>query len=335
MKTKRVTLKTIASRAGVSTVTVSRALNSRYDVSEETRRKILAIAKELGYTPNHLAKSLKSGRTKTVGVIVSDISNPFFGTAIRGMVEALRKKKCHILLCDSSEDPSLEEESFQVLLERRVDGIIVTTSSEENLRKFLPIFAQENIPCVLLARRIKGISISFVTVDDVFGSFAAVEHLIRKGHKRILYMAGPFDLTTSKDRLQGYTEALKKYGIERDDNLIHFTKAKMEDGYAVVKEALRKGFEFTAIATFNDYLAFGALRALLEEDLKVPDDVSIVGYDDVEFAAISWVPLTTVRIPKYELGVEAAKILLSHIRKEVEEIQEVVLKPELIVRNST
>jgi LacI family transcriptional regulator len=303
-------------------------------VSEETRKRVLAIAEELGYTPNHLAKSLRTGKTKTIGIVVSDISNPFFGTVIRGIGDVLRREGYHILLCDSNEDPHLEEETFMVLLKRRVDGMIVTTTDENNLLRILPSFQKVDIPCVLLARYARGSPISYVAVDDVFGSFTATEYLIQKGHKRILYLAGPPHLTVSQERLNGYVEALKKHGIEEDGSLIRFTKAKMEDGYEVVKSVLSQELHFTAIGTFNDYLAFGAMRALQERGLRIPDDIAVVGYDDVEFSAVSWVPLTTVRIPRYELGIEAARLLLSHIKGETTRVEEILLKPELVIRGS-
>ncbi|WP_369018255.1 LacI family DNA-binding transcriptional regulator [Thermatribacter velox] len=310
-------------------------LNNRYDVSQETRKRILAIIEELGYAPNHLARSLRMGQTKTIGVVISDVSNPFFGSVISGIENILREEGYCVLLYNANEDAQREEEVFKVLLERRVDGVIITPVDESNFSALLSLLQKANIPCVFLARYAKNIPVSYVIADDLLGSFLATEHLLKKGHKRILYLGGPPFLTTSQERIQGYKKALEQYGLPSDENLIKPSRAKMEDGYKIVKEALFQKLEFTAIASFNDYLAFGALRALRENGLSVPRDVAVVGYDDVEFASISWVPLTTVRMPKYELGVEAAKILLSHIRGEAESIKKVVLKPKLIVRSST
>ncbi len=332
---EKLTLRTIARKAGVSATTVSRALGNREGINPETRKKILSIANELGYTPNHLARSLKVGKTKTVGVIVSDISNPFFSVVIDGIEKTFREKGYSILLCDSDEDVRLESKATETLLQRRVDGVIITPVDESTFSARFCILQKAGIPCVLLARYVKGLPVSYVVADDVLGGFIATEHLIQKGHKKILYLAGPSHLTTSQERLEGYRKALNRYRLKEVGCLIQFTKAKMEDGYQVVKKFLDRQMEFTAIASFNDYLAFGALRALRERNLKIPEDVAVVGYDDVEFAEIALVPLTTVRISGSELGNRAAKLLLSYLKGKVEKPQKVIIMPELILREST
>ena len=331
----RVTQKVIAEIAGVSVNTVSRALNNKPDVNAKTKHKILKIVKELGYTPNLVAKSLKAGKTKTVGVVVSDITNPFFNLVIHAIEDKAQKKGYSIILCNANEDYKREEKAIKLLVQKRVDGILITPVEKKTLDIFY--LQQMKVPFVLVARHLKIPGLSYVVADDVLGGFLATEHLIKKGHKKIIYIAGPSHVTTAQERLNGYKKALAQYGIRFKKELVRFTNAKSEDGYKVMKDALSKKLDFTAVSTFNDYLALGIMKAVYERGLKIPDNIAIVGYDDIEFAPLTIVPLTSVRIPKYELGSKAVEILFKFLSKTYKspKTQQVMLEPELVIRNTT
>ncbi len=332
----RINLKTIAKMAGVSVTTVSRALNDKTDISLETKRKILDIVNELGYTPDHLARSLRTRKTGAIGVIVSDITNPFFGSVIRGIEDALQKEEYSIFLCNSDENYEREERAIKTLLRKKVDGIIITPVEVEVADIFE--LQQSGMPLVLAARRIRKVNTSCVVANDVLGGFLAAEHLISEGHEKILYLAGPSYLTTAQERLEGHEKALRTYNIPVNKSLIKFTNSKMVDGYCIVKDLLESHPKtFTAIASFNDYLSFGALKAIYEKGLEVPKDMAVIGYDDVEFCSLSVVPLSSIRIPQYDLGYKAAEVLTKNIHGSTRttEVKEVLLDPKLIVRSST
>lgn len=331
----RVTQKVIAKMAGVSVNTVSRALNNKPDVNAETKHRILKIVKEMGYTPNLVARSLKTGETRTIGVIVSDITNPFFSLVIHGIEDKVQKKGYSIILCNANENYVREEKAMKLLVQKRVDGILVTPVEKKTRDIF---YLQEmKVPFVLVARHLKIPDLSYVVADDVLGGFLATEHLIKKGHRKIMYVAGPSHVTTVQERLNGYKKALAQYGIRFEEELVRFTNAKSEDGYRVMKDVLSKRLDFTAIGVFNDYLALGMMKAVRERGLRIPDDVAIVGYDDIEFASLAVVPLSSVRIPKYELGYKAAEILLNQLSKKHirSEPQQIAIEPKLVIRSST
>jgi len=329
----RITQRIIAKKAGVSVNTVSRALNDKPDINPMTKKKIIEIAKESGYVPNLLAKSLKLGESKTIGVIVSNLFNPFFSSVTYGIDEKVRKKGYSIIICNSDSNYQREEEAIATLIKKRVDGILITPIRKSSLdASFLQ---KAKIPCVLMMSHFKVEGFDYVGFDDKMGAFLATEHLINKGHRRILYLGGPPHFSLAQDRLFGYEKALTTYGIKTDQSLIKAVTPKLEEGYRAVKEILSTRFNFTAIFAFNDYLALGAMKAIFERGLKIPDDIALVGYDDIEFASLSIVPLTTIRLPKYMLGNKSAEILLAKIKKQQSKTQSLLLKPELIVRDST
>lgn len=328
-----VTLRDIAKEAGVSTTTISRALNNKPDVSSKTKDKIIKIAKNLGYTPNLLAKSLRSKKSKTIGVVLADISNPFFSAVAKGVENAARKKSYSIILCNTDEEYEKEEEALQVLVEKRVDGLLITPVQKEY--KDILRIKEQKIPLVLVGRHFDTIGTNSVVSDDSLGGFLATEYLIKKGHRKILYISGPLHISSASERLNGYKEALKKYKISFKKKLVRGYTAKMDEAYMLMEKLLKEKLDFTAIFTFSDFLAFGIMKALREEKLKIPDDVAVVGYDDIEFSSILEIPLTTVHMPKYRLGMEGTNMLIDEIEgKNSGKPQKLVIKPELIVRES-
>ncbi len=329
-----ITLKDIAREAGVSTTTVSRALNNKNDISISTKQRILKLAKEMGYTPNAIARGLKIKQTQTVGVAIADISDPFFAPIVKGIEKAAHQEGYHIILCDTDEDYKKEEEALRTLIEKRVDGLLVTPAQTDY--KDITELKRRKIPFVLLGRHFNFelFETDYVATDDIEGAFSATTYLIKKGHKRILFINGPDYVSSAKERLAGYKRALLEAGIGIDQSLIRKGGIKMEDGYKIMKEELKKSLNFTAVFAYSDFVALGVIKALKEAHLKIPRDIAVVGYDDIEVAAFLEVPLTTVRIPKYELGVEGFKLLKRKIANEISSPQKVILPTELIIRKS-
>lgn len=329
-----VTLKDIAREAGVSATTVSRALNNKQDINSVTKEKILKIAKELGYTPNAVARGLKIQQTRTIGVAIADISDPFFAPIVKGIEKTARENGYHLILCDTDEDYETEKEALQTLIEKRVDGLLVTPS-QTNYEDIVQL-KRQHIPFVLLGRHFNFqlLEADYVATDDIEGAFSAATYLIRKGHRRILFINGPDYVSSAKERLAGYKRALLEAGVEIDESLIRAGGLKMEDGYRIMREVLRDPLQFTAVLAYSDFVALGVIKALNEAHLRIPQDVAVIGYDDIDVAAFLEVPLTTVKIPKHELGAEGFKLLKKRMEEKGSFPQRVILPTELIIRKS-
>jgi len=330
----KVTQYVVAEKAGVSANTVSRVINNKPDVNPKTRKRILKIINKLNYTPNLLAKSLKTGKTKTIGVIVSNLYNPFFSQVLCGIDEILNGKEYSIIICNSNNDYNREEKAIVTLIQKRVDGILITPVGEKSLD--IAYMQKTKVPFVLIMSHFKTTNTDYVGFNDKIGSFQATQHLISRGHRKILYLGGPSYFSLAKERLYGHKKALVTHGIKVDQKLLkEIVNPNMEEGYKIVKKILSKEFDFTAITTFNDYIAIGTLKAILERNLKVPEDIAIIGYDDIEFASLSVVPLTTIQLPKYLLGRKAAELLLTKMTERKRKYQRIFLEPNLIIRSST
>ena len=329
-----ITIKDIAALAGVSKTTVSKIINNKDDsISKPTRDKVLKIMKEQNYVPNKLAQSLVTKRTKTIGLLIPDIRNPFFTDISRGAEDFARKEGYNIIFCSTDEDYEREAECVSMLCEKMIDGIIFTpssiTSHEENRYNDL------DIPMVLVDKNIelsnaKGI----VKVDNKNGTYEATKHLIKQGHKEILYLSGPLKNDISKERLQGYIRALEKNNLSvKEENIVE-GKYRYEWAYNFIKNL--EEIKCTAICCANDLMAIGAIQALREKNFNIPEDISIVGFDDIETAKLIDPSLTTIRQPAYEMGAKASEILISSLKnKDKESVGTIIFKPSLIIRNST
>ncbi|MCD6318142.1 LacI family DNA-binding transcriptional regulator [Candidatus Aerophobetes bacterium] len=326
------TLKDIGKEIGVSATTVSRALNDKPDISYETKQKIKEVAERLGYSPNALARSLKAKKTGSIGVLIADIADAFFAPIVKGIENTAREMGYSIILCDTSEEYEQEKIALEMMLEKRVDGLLITPSQTEY--KDILELKRRKIPFVLIGRYFDLVESDYVITDDIKGAFSAIDHLIKKGHKKILFINGPNYISSAKERLVGYKRALQENAILFDKSLVKEDALKMEDGYRIMKEVLSSGTKFTAVFAYCDFVILGVMQALEEAKLKVPEDIAIVGYDDVAFARFLQVPLTTVHIPKYELGKEAMKLLKKKIEGEIKEPQNVILPTRLVIRKS-
>lgn len=326
-----VTIKDIAKACGVSYATVSRALNNSREINENTKKRIIRVAQSMGYSPNAIARSLVKNKTNMIGLLVPDIVNPYFHEVAKGVEDAANAMGYNVLLCNT--DYNIEKEIVykDVLLERRVEGFIVAPASDATGR----IFKNENVPVVLVGDMDEENNLNYVTTDNISGAFKATEYLIKLGHKKIAFVGGPEDAKTNRDRFKGYMNALEYYKIDKNNIVIRSKGYKMKDGYSCALEIMKSGINPTAIFCANDLAALGVLQALDENSLSVPDDVSVIGYDDISFASLPRIKLTTVHQPKYEIGKLATKIIVKKLKsKKQGEPEKVILEPDLIIRDT-
>lgn len=326
-------MKDVAEAARVSTSTVSHVINGTRFVDDETKRRVQRAIDELGYLPNAAARSLTTKRSQTLGVIVGDVANYFFSELLQGVEETVRSQNYSLIVCNTGETLELEDHYIQLLLSHKVDGIIAMATSEQwmSVRE-----AQvRHIPIVFVDRAFAGLEGErFVGVDNVRGAYLAAEHLIELGHRRIGTLAGAQGLSTMKDRLRGFTQALRDHGLEVPDEWIVPSALSAEAGHAAANQILTGSERPTALFIANNYLTLGALLALRDNDLRCPEDMSIVGFDDHPWAAVTHPPLTVVRQPAMRIGATAGQMILDSINGTEPEYRQVVLDCELVLRHS-
>ena len=326
------TVKDVADLAGVSTATVSRVLNNHPQVADETRSRVLWAMEQLGYQPNRVARRLRMKSTQILGLIISDIANPFFTSVVRGIEDVAYANEYSLFLCNSDEDPAKEALYVDVLQAERVAGIIISPA-DENSTSCEPLL-RNALPITVMDRRLRLFDVDTVLVDNVKGACQATSHLIHLGHHRIGLIGGPSQITTGRERREGYEKALSEHGVELDQRLIKIGDFKQYSGYQKACELLEMDDRPTAIFTANNLMTLGALNAIHEKGLKVPQDVAIVGFDDMPWAPSLDPPLTAVAQPTYELGCTAANLLLRRIADKDRKIVEMKLEPTLIIRES-
>ncbi|GAG71412.1 unnamed protein product, partial [marine sediment metagenome] len=308
------------------------AINNKPDINEETKKKVLKVAQELGYVRNATAVALRTRKTGTIGVVIADNRNPFYAEVLNGMEVAASGKNYHIILANTQRDYKKEEEAINLLLAKRVDGLLITPvqDRDDDIKNLI----EANIPFVVVGRDFENIEVDAVYNDEIKGGFLATENLIKKGHKRIALINGFLHKSPAKGRLEGYKNALKKYGIPFDDALVSVGDIDVKDGYERTKQLLEKGLNFTAIFAYNDMMAFGSMQAIREKGLRIPQDIGLVGYDDIPFSSLMNPTLTTIRLQKQELGAESVTLLLSRINGKRKEIKKKMLDVELITRGT-
>lgn len=327
-----VTITEIAKAAGVSIATVSRVLNnSRHPISEATRQRILKLAQDLDYQPNLVARSLRLDSSTTVGIIVESLLSPFVPTIITGIQETLKPAGYMSFILNTNEDPEIEVESINALHNRQIDGIIFVATWDRSPNMVEGLTGK---PYVFVHRHFETYTQNSVLVDERWGAGLAVRHLAGLGHKQIAFISGPQDWDASIFRLQGYRTALQDAGIPYDPDLVISANWEVEGGIQAVEELLEKKKLPTAIFAANDPLALGAIHALQDHGICVPDDVAIVGYDDREFASYVWPAITTVSLPCFDMGVAAARLILQMIKGEIKSTEPVEIRGRLIVRDS-
>jgi LacI family transcriptional regulator len=333
MNQRRVTISDVAELAGVSYQTVSRVINNNPNVSAATRQRIQEIIVETDYRPSHIARSLVTARTATVGLVVPDISNPFFSAIALGAEQVAAEHGYTVLLCNTGEDASREIEVLNLLHERDVDGVIICGSRQEDeaLKNALSHFHA----AVLINRRLEGGTIPAVLVDDTLGGYLNTQHLVQIGHTAIGFLAGPVASYSGAKRLQGYENALADAGIDRKADWVQHCSPTVTDGEEATHRLLKTQPELSAIFCFNDLVAVGALRKCAVLGRRVPREMAIVGFDDIMLATLVSPALTTCHVPQARIGSQAVSMLLDCINDEEERVSEIVVKPQLMIRAST
>jgi DNA-binding LacI/PurR family transcriptional regulator len=326
-----VSIKDIAREAGVSHSTVSRALSNSPLVKAETKERISQLAGEMGYTPNTVARSLVRRRTETLGLVVSTVADPFAAEVVRGIEETAFDNGFSVLLCESSNNRDREIAAVRMLREKRVDGIVVSASTVGDF--YMPLLDELDIPIVLVNRE-QGTEYTYsIATDDIHGGALAVTYLLRLGHRRIGVITGPVQSQSSHNRLQAYRQTIEELGIPFDSQLIVPGDGKADGGYAGADCLLDASYPPTAVFCYNDLTAIGTIRAIKNRGLRVPDDVSVIGFDDIPFAEYIDPPLTTVRQHRYTMGGLATEMILALLNGKSPEAN-IYLKGDLIVRES-
>lgn len=327
-----VTIRDVAEAAGVSIATVSRVLNNKdHPVGAETRQRILAAADNLGYRPNVAARSLRTDRSATVGIIVDDIVGPFATQIIRGIQDRLRASGYLCVIISADWDPEAEREAIHDLVSRSIDGIIFSETWHHTAANLLDIASK---PFVFVHRQFAAPGQYSTIPDERYGAHLAMDHLIRLGHRRIGYINGPAHYYASALRLEGYREELAGAGIEFDPALVARGDWELQSGYVGMQQLLQAQPRLTALFAGNDLMAAGAIYALHEAGLRAPADVAVVGYDDREISRTFRPRLTTVTLPCYEMGQAAAQMLLDRMEGKSDIAEEVQVRGHLLVRES-
>jgi len=331
-----VTLKDVARQAGVHPATASRALNpeTRLLVSEETAQRVLAAAADLGYRPNAVARSLRTRRSNTVGVLIPDLNNPLFPPIVRGLADRLETDGYVALIGNTDGDEARERRVYEQLRARHVDGYVLATARLRD--PLLDDAARSGLPVVLMNRIAADDNFPSVTVDNEAGIRLVVDHLVGLGHRDIAYIAGPQDVSTGLARYRGFRSAMADAGLAVPDGWVTFARAfSIEEGYRCAREVLAAGGQCTAVAAGNDMLAVGCYLALDEAGLSCPADISVVGFNDMPFIDMLRPPLTTVAFSHYQVGAYAAELLIERLNGGSSLPRVIYVMPDLIIRGST
>lgn len=330
-----VNIKDIAKKAGVSVATISHVINKTRFVSDVLQERVKKAIEDLDYHPNIMAGSLRSGKTKVIGLIVPDNSNPLFAAISRSIEQVSSDLNYTVMLCNSSYSLENELRYIKVLRSKSVDGIIILpiTTIPDHLNQLV----ENMLPVIVLHHIIPGCKADSVLVDNFKGTYEATVHLINLGHKHIGYIDRPVSLPHSLERLNGFKQALNDHNIEIDDDIIIQSNGfGYKDGFETMERLLRRNSPLTALMAFNDITAIGAMETIAEHGLKVPDDISVVGFDDIEICSFIRPRLTTIHFPKYKIAEYAVKMLLKKINnpEKIKDFEKKVLPLRLVVRDS-
>jgi LacI family transcriptional regulator len=340
----RVTSKDIAAKAGVSRTTVSLVLNNVTGarIPEQTRAKILKIAEELKYNPNQFARGLKTSRSKTLAFIIPSISNPFYPYVAQGIEDVALANGYTVFICNTYRDFEKEKNYYKTLAQRQVDGLILSGSMKSS--EFLQELIEQGVAVTTFNPEIDFPQVDQVLVDNVHGGFLATKHLLDYGHKRVAFLAEPLTYQSRNERLEGYNKALLNCGLGIDESLVIRSDSEFEyhdqtydlyNGYNLGKRLLKETTGVTAVVANNDMTAMGAFKALREEGVRIPEDISLIGYDNIPMASMLEPGLTTIDQPKYERGKAAAELLVKRLEDSGEKERRIIkFLPSLITRES-
>ena len=330
-----VTVKDIAKKAGVSPGTVSKALSGRGDVSSTTRRRIKKVAEELGYIPNFIARSLVINKTNTIGLVTPYLGNPALIERIRGVQEASLSRGYLLISCFNEGEEKEEIEEIEALLSRKIDGLIITPSGDSKGLRML--IEGIDVPVVLMSEIIEGLDCDFVGEDDYEGGRIATDYLIGLGHRNIAYLGNSPDIYSDREILKGYRDILERYGIGYREEYILWGNTEKGGLIENIGKLMSMSEIPTGVICWSDIIAIEVLKGLEGMGKKIPEDISVIGYDNIEMLSFFHIPLTTIGQPNFLIGKKAVELLLERIEKngENEPSHKVVFKPSLIVRNST
>jgi len=325
-------IKDVANKAGVSTATVSRVINNTSFVSSKVKKRVLKAMDELDYQPNLAAKSLRSKKSNIIGLLMPDIANPFYMNVIKGIEKVMRENSYNILVSNSDDDIEIEKQQLKIFNSQLVDGLIMRATHDDHsfLNKYF-----DNCPIVFVdCKPINFTKGDMVLANNIEGSFRAINMLLKNGHKKIGYIGGIPTLTTTEERKIGYKKALLHAGLNPQDSLIKLGNSRIDSGYKFAAELVKKE-KVTAIFSGNNLITLGVMKFLKEQNIIIPDEVSVVGFDDIEWASFTDPKITTIKQPSKKIGIKAAKLLLQRIQSENEKkYQEYRLAVNVISRNS-
>jgi len=326
------TIYEVSKLAGVSLATVSRVMNKNTRVSDKTRDKVLEAMEQLGYRPNTIAQSLASNRSNSIGVLVSELHGPFFGQMMAGIESEIRAAGKHVIITTGHSEIEKEKDGIEFLISRNCDAIIVHAEAVSD--EYLTELNKKDTPVYLMSRHIPAMSEQCVSLNNEMGGYLATKHIIEQGHKNIAYITGPQFKADASDRLTGHKRALKEYGINFNEQLYFEGDFKEACGNDGLKQFIETQLPFDALVCANDEIASGAMKYAREHGFKLPEDLSIIGFDNVIFASYLYPKLTTIDNPVNEMGKMAAKLVLKNVyQNKTFEIQH-VFEPNLVVRDS-
>lgn len=327
-----VTMRDVARSVGVSPTTVSHVMNETRFVSEEIRTKVYQAIRELNYKPNTIARGLRCKKTQNIGMIIPDIAYPFLAEVARGVEDTGFKLNYNIILCDSNGTLEREAVCIDLLQEKQVDGIVFVAAGKSS-GHVQALMAQE-IPVTVVDRELPGLEVDSVLADNRQGGYQATEYLIQSGHRCIGCIAGPPDLSISSHRVDGYKQALGQYGVPLCDELIVIADFHYQEGYKAMQKLLTSDRRPTAVFACNDMMALGAICAAKDNELRVPGDIAIIGFDDIALASFTSPRLTSVAQPKHEMGAIAVELLVERIKEKNRPATKIILPVHLVVRES-
>lgn len=327
-------IKDIAREAGVSTATVSRVLNGSDKVKSNTAKRVLEVIDSMNYRPDHVARRMKVKSTDSlvIGLIITDIGNPFFSNVAKGVEDVAFKNKHVLMICNTNEDPAKEKFFLNSMLSEKVSGaIIVPTSGNKSLYGKL---VEDGFPMVMVDRRPSHLNVDTVSINNEAGGYQATKRLIQNGHTRIGIICGIKELSNTKERLTGYKKALKDMNIEVSEELITYGNYIESGGRKAMNTLLSLGRPPTAVFSTNNLMTLGCIKLLYQRKISIPDEMALIAFDDSTWAEALIPPLTTVKQPGYELGVNAAELLIKRLNNSDSYTVNIVLNPELVIRQS-
>ena len=329
-------IRAVAKRARVSTATVSRTINGSNKVSPDTAARVLRAVEDLNFYPDTNARALGTGRSRMYGLIISDITNPFFPELVKAFEDIAVEHGQEVMIANTNYDPARMESCVTRMLQRKVDGVAIMTSEMDD--RLIDVFSRRHVPLVFMDAGEPGPGVSSVRIDYHAGVARAMDHLIELGHERIAFISGPLRLASARTRFHAFTEGLERSHLKGNPNMIQEGNHRVDGGHAAMRRILDSGAKPTAILTSNDLTAIGAMGAIYEHGLRVPEDISVIGFDDILLSAFTRPALTTLRLPREEIATAAFRALFQS--REGGETKpgpgaEYLIQPDLVVRKST